>query len=146
MTDFIDDQLIAYYEFVKDAGKLLTNEHARNWSDGVLKTLGTSLDRKTKKDLAKKLPQELSNSLTSVFWLLHFRDPNQTWEEFLQQVARRSGNSNAEFARYPTQAVFGGLKSFIDGEIEQDIVKALSPELRRFWEEAKPLTMVTKTS
>ena len=146
MTEPNEDRLDAYYEHVMTAGKLRTLDHARIWSDGVLKTLGSALDRGTKKTLAKELPKELSEPLTSVFWLLHFRDPNQPVEDFLQRAARRSGNSDGEFARNPTQAVFGGLKMFIDSDLNEKVARTLSPELRQLWEQAQPVEKVPVAS
>jgi uncharacterized protein (DUF2267 family) len=102
-----------------------------------LKTFGLCLDRKTKKALAKSLPGELAESLTAIFWLLHFRDPQISKQEFLMRVARRSGNTDAEFAYYPTLAVFGGIKQFIDSDLEDRVSKALSQEVQELWQEAE---------
>jgi uncharacterized protein (DUF2267 family) len=146
MANRSEEKLKGYYEYIMAEGKLRTLNHARTWSDGVLKTLGTALDRGTKKSLSNQLPEELSDSLTGVFWLMHFRDPNQTSAEFLQRVARRSGNSDGEFARYPTQAVFGGLKMFIDNDLNEKIAQTLSPELRQLWQQANPVEKIPITS
>ena len=129
--------LSQYYQDVLSTGKLRTLEHAHRWSSGVLKTFGLCLDRKTKKALAKSLPDELAESLTAIFWLLHFRDPQISKQEFLMRVARRSGNTDAEFAHYPTLAVFGGIKQFIDGDLENRVSKALSQEVQELWQEAE---------
>ena len=67
--------LDGYYRYICANGKLLTSQQARRWSDGVLSTFGTALNRKTKKTLSKELPNELARSVRDVFWLLHFRDP-----------------------------------------------------------------------
>lgn len=142
MADKSEEKLKTYYEHVMIAGKLRTLDHAKTWSDGVLKTFGTALDRRNKKALAKRLPKELADTLTGVFWLMHFRDPNQTSEDFLQRAARRSGNSDGKFARYPTQAVFGGLKMFIDNDLNDKVAQTLSPELRQLWQEAKPVEKI----
>jgi len=131
--------LDSFYQFVYTAGQLRTVEHARHWSDGVLRTFGTVLSRKTKQALAKELPDELARSLKDVFWLLHFRDPNLTKDEFLQRAGRRSGNSNGEFAATPTRAVFAGLRFFISPKVEQQVAQSLSPELRVYWEQAGAL-------
>lgn len=128
-----------YYHFIYLNGKLRSPQHARRWSDGVLRTFGTALDGKTKRTLAKELPEELAISLKDVFWLLHFRDPNLSREEFLQRAARRSGNSNGEFAFYPVLAVFAALRYFISPETENKISDSLSPELRAYWERAGAL-------
>lgn len=129
--------LSQYYQDVLSTGKLRTLDHAQRWSSGVLKTFGLCLDRKTKKALAKSLPGELAESLTAIFWLLHFRDPQISKQEFLMRVARRSGNTDAEFAYYPTLAVFGGIKQFIDSDLEDRVSKALSQEVQELWQEAE---------
>ena len=131
-----NEGLSQFYETVRIGGKLRTDEHARRWSTGVLKTFGLCLDRKSKKALAKCLPDELADSLTGVFWLLHFRDPSMSSEEFLLRVARRSGNTDAEFAYYPTVAVFGAIRQFIDSDLENRISEALSQEVQELWKEA----------
>jgi uncharacterized protein (DUF2267 family) len=125
-----------YYDHICQAGRLRTVQHARRWSDGVLRTFGTALNRKTKRDLAKALPDELAESVKDVFWLLHFRDPNLSSEEFLQRAARRSGNSNSEFAVYPTLAVFSGVRMILDQEMQTQVAESLSPQVRDLWEQA----------
>jgi len=125
-----------YYDHICQTGRLRTVQHARRWSDGVLRTFGTALNRKTKRDLAKALPDELAESVKDVFWLLHFRDPNLSSEEFLQRAARRSGNSNSEFAVYPTLAVFSGVRMIIDQELQSQVAESLSPQVRDLWEQA----------
>ncbi len=131
-----NDALNDFYRYVQEEGKLLSPEHARRWSAGVLRTLGTALDRRTKKRLAKALPEELADSLTSVFWLLHFRDPHLSSHAFQRMAARRSGNTDADFARIPTLAVFGGVKQMIDDELERDVAETLAPEVRELWQQA----------
>ena len=128
-----------YYQGVVNAGKLRTEDHARRWSAGVLKTFGLCLDRSTKRALSKRLPEELADSLTGVFWLLHFRNTGMSKEEFLLRAARRSGNSDAEFAYYPTIAVFGGIRQYIDSDLEDNISKALPQEVQELWQEAENL-------
>jgi len=117
-------------------GKLRTPQHARRWSTAVLKTLGINLDGRTKKKLAKALPEELADDLTRVFWLLHFRNSNLSSHEFQNQVARRSGNTDPDFARYPVLAVFHGVKEMIGSDTRQAVAKSLSPEVRELWENA----------
>lgn len=128
--------LDSYYDFVYASGKLRTPQHAKRWSDGALRTLGASLSRKTKRALAKELPDELAQSVNGVFWLAHFRDPNQARDEFLQRAARRVGNSDSEFAAIPTAAVFAGLRLFISEDVDRQVAESLSPDLREFWESA----------
>ena len=132
-----DSGLMHYYDDVFKAGKLRTIEHAQRWSQGVLETLGVCLDRSTKRALAKNLPEELAKSLKGVFWLLHFRDPQMSSLEFQQRAARRSGNTDAEFAYFPTLAVFSGIKQYIDSELEDRVSNSLSQEVRELWQKAE---------
>lgn len=125
-----------YYEYIEKNGKLRSPEHARRWSRGVLNMFGTVLDGRTKRALAKALPDELAAPLKSVFWLIHFRNSNMTSYEFQNRVARRSGNSDARFARFPTMAVFGAVKQIINKELTDRVAQTLAPELRDLWQNA----------
>ena len=138
MTDTADMQLTGFYQHVYQVGKLRSMDHAQRWTTGVLKTLGTVLDRRSKRAVSKNLPDELATSLNGVFWLLHFRDPNYSSDEFCRRVAKRSGNSDAEFARLPTKAVFGGLRLYIGPDLDQRVADSLSPEVSLMWQEARP--------
>ncbi len=113
-----------------------TEVHAKRWTDGVLRTLGVNLDRGTKKKLSEALPEELASSLTRVFWLLHFRNPQLTREEFQGMVARRSGNTDDDFAYFPTRAVFGGLKRLVDEDLQREVADNLAPDIAALWQEA----------
>jgi uncharacterized protein (DUF2267 family) len=137
IVEMDESGLIQYYDIILSTGKLRTLEHARRWSNGVLETLGINLDRKTKRALAKNLPEELAKSLKGIFWLLHFRDPQMSSLEFQQRAARRSGNTDAEFAYYPTLAVFSGIKQYIDSDQEDRVSNALSQEVRELWQKAE---------
>ncbi len=137
MTTVDNVDLADYYNFIQDAGRLRTIAHAKLWSNGVLETLGMTLDRRTKRSLAQNLPDKLSKSLKGIFWLLHFRDPQMSGQEFRQRAARRSGNTDAEFAMYPTLAVFGGIKHYIDAKLDEDVSTALSQEVREIWQKAE---------
>lgn len=125
-----------FYHQVQIKGKLRTTGHAMQWTRGVLLTLGTSLDRRAKRSLRNALPEELGKHLFSVFWLLHFRNKDLTGHEFRLNAARRSGNSDAEFARYPTLGVFAGIKQFIDPELDEKISGVLSPEVSQMWQDS----------
>jgi uncharacterized protein (DUF2267 family) len=138
MTDSSDMQLTEFYQHVYQAGNLPSLDHAQRWTNGVLETLGTVLDRRSKRAISKNLPDELATSLNGVFWLLHFRDPHYSSDEFCRRVAKRSGNSDSEFARLPTQAVFGGLRLFIGPDLDQRVASSLSPEVNLLWQEARP--------
>ena len=138
MSDITDKQLTGFYERIRQVGELRSTDHAQRWANGVLETLGTALDRGSKRAVAKNLPAELASSLNGVFWLLHFRDPQFSIDEFCQRVAKRSGNSDAEFARIPTRAVFSGLRLYIGPELDQRVAESLSPEVSSMWQEARP--------
>ena len=122
-----------FYGTVEKLGDLRTTSHAQRWSDAVLRSLGLQLDRRAKKKLAASLPEELANSLTRVFWLVHFRNRHLTRLEFQNQVARRAGNSDTRFARLPILAVFGGLRRFISDDVDARVAQSLSPEVRELW-------------
>jgi uncharacterized protein (DUF2267 family) len=128
-----DNTLVNFYQDVQRAGKLRTEEHARRWTAATLNVLGVSLDGGTKKRLARALPPELSKPLTDVFWLLHFRNPRMSESEFVSGVARRSGNSDTQFAPFPIRAVLGSLKQMIDEDLQREVAEALSPEVRELW-------------
>ncbi len=132
----MNTDLTSYYESVQTIGKLPTVGHAQRWSTAVLKTLGVNLDRKTKKKLSKALPEALGGDVKRLFQLVHFRNKNMTRQEFQFEVSRRSGNSDWQFARYPIQAVFQGVKSLIDNDINQAVADALAPEISEMWEKA----------
>jgi uncharacterized protein (DUF2267 family) len=130
------NDLTPYYQIIQTQGNLRTPQHAQRWSMAVLKTLGFNLDGRTKKRLAKALPQELATDLTRVFWLVHFRNSNLPVHEFQNQVSRRSGNSDPNFAKTPILAVFSGLKAMIDNDMQTAVSKTLSPEVRALWDKA----------
>ena len=131
-----DAELNAFYEYVQDEGKLLSFEIAERWSAGVLKTLGFHLNGRTKRSLVKVLPEPLSDHVKDVFFLLHFKDQDLSANDFQKQVARRSGNTNAEFARFPILAVFSGIRRFTNSKLTERISEALSPEVRGLWEKS----------
>jgi uncharacterized protein (DUF2267 family) len=128
-------ELNGYYQTVQSMGNLPTPEHARRWSTAVLKTLGVNLDRKTKKKLAKALPEELGNDLYRLFWLVHFRNKNMSKQEFQFEVSKRSGNSDWQFARTPIQAVFHGLQALIDQDTQEKVADSLAPQVREMWQQ-----------
>jgi uncharacterized protein (DUF2267 family) len=132
----MQDDLTQFYQGVQKVGKLRTEEHARRWTVGVLKTLGVNLPGRTKRKLARALPNGLARPLTDVFWLLHFRNANLSGDDFQRAVARRSGNSDAQFARFPVLAVFGGIKQMINQDLQREVAQSLSPEVRELWEQA----------
>ena len=128
--------LQSYFTQVQTMGSLRTEMHAKRWSTAVLKTLGFNLDGRTKKQLAKALPEELGVDVTRVFWLLHFQDKTLSQQEFLNQVSRRSGNTDWQFAKIPTTAVFRSVKKMIDKDLSDVIADSLSPEVSALWKNA----------
>lgn len=130
------NDLDSFYAYVEVIGKLRTTDHAKKWTRGTLNMLGVNIDRAVKKELANKLPEELQTWLSGVFWPLFFRDTNITSYEFQNRVARRSGNSDAQFAYFPVKAVFGGLKGLVDNNTADRVAATLSPELKEIWDGA----------
>ena len=128
--------LTSYYQTVQTKGNLRTPQHAQRWSTAVLKTLGFNLDGRTKKRLANALPQELGDDVKRVFWLLHFRDGSLSSHDFQNQVSRRSGNSDPQFAKTPILAVFHGVKQIVDSNLQKAVADSLAPEVRELWEQA----------
>lgn len=128
--------LDTYYAHIQHDGRLRTIQHAERWSEAVLRTLGFTLKGGTKRELAKALPETLGKQLTRGWRLIHFRDPNLTAEEFLKQTAYRSGNSDPDFARIATTAVFRNLKTLIDSDVNQEVVDDLPDEIAQMWAEA----------
>ena len=51
-------------------------------------------------------------------------------------TARRAGNTDEKFARYPVIATFHGLKNIIDDSLNNDVADTLSPELSQMWQDA----------
>ncbi|PIE81189.1 MAG: hypothetical protein CSA11_05300 [Chloroflexi bacterium] len=136
MTQTNATDLTDYYTTIRELGKLRTNKHAERWSEATLHTLALNLDRGTKQKLANALPEVLSAQLKRKFWLLHFRDKSLTCNEFQKITARRAGNTDESFARYPVIATFHGLKSFINDSLNDDVANTLSPELSQMWQDA----------
>lgn len=128
--------LNSYYQTIQSNGNLRTPQHAQHWSSAVLKTLGFNLDKRTKKRLAKALPKELAVDLTRIFWLAHFRNSNLSLHEFQNEVSRRSGNSDPNFAKTPITAVFSSIKTLIDSDTAKAVSDSLAPEVRELWEKA----------
>ncbi len=131
-----DMDLSAYYQSIQTNGSLLTPGQSRRWSQAVLRTLGLNLDRKTKKQLAQTLPEEPAQDLMRAFWLVHFRDKNKPAEVFFKDAARRGGNTDAQFAKIPTTAVFHALKQFAGQDVSDKVAESLAPEIRAYWEQA----------
>lgn len=131
------DSLDAFYDHVREAGRLRQRKHAERYTQAVLRTLGLYLKGAPKKALANALPDELSDQFKRAFFLAHFPDKSLSWADFCKMVARRSGNSDGQFARIPTRAVFEGLQAFIDGDTSRKVAEALSPEVQAEWEQAR---------
>jgi uncharacterized protein (DUF2267 family) len=56
--------------------------------------------------------------------------------EFQDQVARRSGNTDPQFARFPVVAVFHAIKSFADNDLGSAVAEALPTEVSALWQQA----------
>lgn len=136
MTQGNGANLSGYYQLIMQNGHLQTVAIAESWSEAVLRTLGLNLDRKTKKKLGNALPEELAFYLKRTFRLVYFRNTKETDEEFLDQVSRRSGNSDSAFARTPTLAVFHEVKTLAGEDVSDSVADSLSPELSELWRRA----------
>lgn len=136
MAQTNETDLTDYYTTIKELGKLPTTDHAKRWSEATLHTLALNLDKSTKKELIKALPEPLSDQLKRKFWLLHFRNKGLTNLEFQKMAGRRAGNTDAKFAHYPVVAAFHGLKSLTDDSLDDKVANTLSPELSQTWQDA----------
>ncbi|MEJ2749715.1 MAG: hypothetical protein P8183_17680 [Anaerolineae bacterium] len=56
--------------------------------------------------------------------------------DFLNQVSRRAGNTDPDFARSPVTAVFHQIKAIAGQDVSTQVAKSLSPEMRQMWEAA----------
>lgn len=126
-----------YYQTIQKIGKLPTLQHAKRWNYAVLRTLGVTIDKSTKSQLLKTLPKELAEDLNSLFWLAFFRNSTLSKHEFQNQVSRRSGNTDPDFARFPILAVFGALKTIIPQNLSNSVAQSLSPDVRELWQKAQ---------
>ena len=136
MPEVKEASLESFYEIVRSRGNLRTETHAQRWTSAVLRSLALNLGRVARNDLSQALPEPLRDQLKRQFWLLHFRDRSLTQHEFLQQVARRSGNTDPQFSRLATSGVFAGLKSLIDSDVSDEVADSLSPEVSALWQSA----------
>ena len=136
MTQANGADLSGYYQKIQQNGHLPTTAVAQSWNEAVLRTLGLNLDRKTKKQLGNALPEELAFYLKRSFRLVHFRNKNKSDAEFLKEVARRSGSSDPDFARIPTEAVLHEVKAFAGKDVSADVADTLAPELSELWQQA----------
>ena len=132
----MEQDLNSYYQQIQTLGKLRSVGHAQRWSTAVLNALGDNIDGRTKKRLAKALPAELATDLTRVFRFKRFVYKDMSAWEFQNQAARRGGNTDPQFAKFPVIAVFHGLKDYIDNELSQAVADALPTEVGSLWQQA----------
>lgn len=136
MTQADGADLRGYYQKIQQNGDLPTVDVAKRWNEAALRTLGLNLDRKTKKKLGNALPEELAFLLGRTFRLVHFRNSNKSDEEFLKEVALRSGSSDPDVARIPTKAVFHEVKAVAGQDVTDNVTGALAPEISELWQQA----------
>ena len=132
----MQSDLSHYYQQVKTLGKLRTVAHAQRWSTAVLNTLGDNIDGRTKKRLANALPEDLAGDLVRIFRFKRFVYKEMKAWEFQNQAARRGGNTDPQFAKFPVTAVFHGLKNYIDNDLSQAVADALPTEVGELWQRA----------
>lgn len=136
MTEANGADLSGYYQNIQENAHLLRTYQAETWSKAVLRTLGLNLDRGTKKKLGDALPEDLAFQLERAFWLLHFRDKNKSAHDFLNEISRRGGNTDPQYASRPTLAVFHEIKNLAGEDVNKDVADALAPELSELWQKA----------
>ncbi len=132
------ETLEEFYAYVQANGKLRTVGHAQRWTTATLLTMGTNLGKASKSALGNALPEELKAELIRFMGIAAiFRNTNLDSREFCNRVARRSrGTSDADFAKYPVQAVFGAIKRLVNSDVADTVKDDLSPELANMWEKA----------
>lgn len=128
--------LESFYLNVENDARLRTKAHAERWTNAVLRSLGFNLSGGTKHDLAEALPPELSRQLTRGWKLINFHNPRLTQEQFLKEVALRSGNTDEAYSRLATTAVFRNLKTYIDDNLEREITRSLPEDVGKLWDQA----------
>ena len=135
----MSDQMMtldAFYAGVMQHGKLRTPDHAARLSSAVLHTLGFNLSGSIKRQLVRALPADLAHELTRGWRLIHFRDTHLPLEKFAHHVALHSGNTDPQYAKMASAAVFGQIKRLIDADLSRRVAKDLSPEVRDLWNTA----------
>jgi uncharacterized protein (DUF2267 family) len=125
-----------YYTAIMQQGKLRTPAHATRLSRAVLRTLGFNLSGSVKKKLGRALPADLAHELRRGWRLLHLRDRKLPLHKFLKDVALHSGNTDPQYARMATAAVFRQIKRLIDADLSRTVARDLSPEVRELWNSA----------
>ncbi len=130
--------LESFYLNVENDAHLRTVGHAERWTEAVLRTMGFNMGGGTKRDLAKALPDDLSRQLTRGWKLINLHNSRMTQKAFLNEVARRSGNTDSAYARMATLAVFRNLKNYVDDNLERDIARSLPKDVGQLWDEANP--------
>lgn len=124
---------LAFYKALQGEAELPTQEAARRWSQGILRTLGEFLDRPARRALAFALPPELAAALLEAPDPLHFRPRHLPLERFLRTVALRSGALDETEARRPVSAAFHLLQAMVAPDTEVRILGALPGEVGAFW-------------
>lgn len=130
---------LAFYRALQEQAQLPTQEAARRWSQGILRTLGEFLDRPARRALAFALPPELAAALLEAPAPLHFRSRRLPLERFLRTVALRSGALDGWEARPPVSAAFQLLQEMVEPDTEDRILSALPEEVGALWGDVRPL-------
>jgi uncharacterized protein (DUF2267 family) len=128
--------LDSFYQSIMQRGNLRTPKHASRLTFAVLHTLGFNLSGGVKRSLAKQLPDDLAKDLTRGWRLINIRHKNLSLHDFAKDVARHSGNTDAQYAESATKVVFHQLKQIIDDDMIRDVARDISPEVRALWDAA----------
>ncbi len=129
-------QLDSFYAEVVRRGNMRSADQAALVSSAVLHTLGFNLSGGVKRELAHALPEHLARQLTRGWRLIHFRNTYLPLEKFAADVGLHSGNTDPQYARMATAAVFGQIKRLISDDVSRRVAKDLSPEVRDLWNSA----------
>jgi uncharacterized protein (DUF2267 family) len=128
--------LHSFYTNVERDARMRTLSHAERWTEAVLRTMGFNLTGGTKRALGKALPDELASQLTRGWKLINLHNPRLTQAEFFKQAALRSGNTDEDYARIATTAVFRNLKQLIDDDLKREVARSLPRDVGKLWNEA----------
>jgi len=128
--------LDSFYQSIMQRGNLRTPKHASRLTFAVLHTLGFNLSGGVKRSLAKQLPDDLAKDLTRGWRLINIRHKNLSLHDFAKDVARHSGNTDAQYAESATKVVLHQLKQIIDDDMIRDVARDISPEVRALWDAA----------
>lgn len=117
---------------VLNLGEFISETHAGNVAEAVLKTFGRRISYKEMQDLASQLPKEIAEMLNTTE-----RREDWTVEEFVRQVARAEGGVPVDTAGEHARIVLGVLQQAASTEEIEDILSELPGEYIAFLQESE---------